>query len=283
MNAAPPSKICDLALLRPGVTLVIPCCNELQGLEYLADRLARLCTELERHYELFLVLVDDGSVDGTGTRLRELFGRWPRARIVSHSQNRGLAAAIRTGIEHADTEIVCSMDSDCTYDPGEFRRLLPLLADGVDLVTASPYHPAGSVVNVPAWRLFLSRSASKCYRLLLRNKLHTYTSCFRVYRRSAVLRVPQRRQRFDGIAELLVRLDEQGSVVVEYPATLHVRRHGQSKLRLVETVRGHLSLLGELLARRLRWPRPAPLNRPMTHLPVPHPQKEVACLEKIPA
>ena len=65
--------------------------------------------------------------------------------------------------------------------------MLPLMTGSVDLVTASPYHKDGGVRNVPGWRLFLSRGASFLYRRVLRSKLDTYTSCFRVYRRSSVV------------------------------------------------------------------------------------------------
>jgi dolichol-phosphate mannosyltransferase len=63
--------------------------------------------------------------------------------------------------------------------------MLPLARDA-DVVTASPYHPQGHVQNVPRWRLFLSRTLSRIYDRLLHDKLYTYNSCFRIYRRKAV-------------------------------------------------------------------------------------------------
>ena len=119
--------------------------------------------------------------------LDELFGGAPDAVRIRHETNRGVAASILTGLRHAGTEIVCSIDCDCSYDPHELANMIPLLRDDVALVTASPYHPKGRVHNVPAWRLVLSKSLSRMYRIVLRQPLHTYTSCFRVYRRSAVI------------------------------------------------------------------------------------------------
>ena len=68
--------------------------------------------------------------------------------IVHHERNQGVTAAILTGMRQPSSEIVCSIDCDCTYDPRELRQMIPLLTEGVDLVTASPYHPQGSVKNV---------------------------------------------------------------------------------------------------------------------------------------
>jgi dolichol-phosphate mannosyltransferase len=129
--------------------------------------------------------------------------------------------------------------------------MLPLLTDGVDLVTGSPYHAQGSVRNVPSWRLALSKSASALYRVLLRQKLATYTSCFRVYRRSSVLDVALDRGGYLGIAEMIGKLDLAGSRIIEYPTTLNQRVLGYSKMKVVRTVLGHLSLM--FYFARLRW------------------------------
>jgi hypothetical protein len=110
------------------------------------------------------------------------------------------------------------MDCDCTYDPHELAKMIPLLADGVDMVTASPYHEQGAVRNVPEWRLALSKTLSRCYRVVLHQRLATYTSCFRVYRRSALTGLTLRHEGFLGVAEMLGRLDLRGSRIVEYPA-----------------------------------------------------------------
>jgi hypothetical protein len=129
--------------------------------------------------------------------------------------------------------------------------MIPLLREGVDLVTASPYHELGGVRNVPAWRLALSRLASALYRLVLHHKLQTYTSCFRVYRRSAILLLPLREPGYLGITELLGLLDLRGRTIVEHPAVLEARLLGHSKMKVLRNILGHLRLLGGLLWERL--------------------------------
>lgn len=240
---------------RAPVCVVVPCFNEEKALPYLSNTLRSVERALERDYRLRFIFVDDCSTDGTWDALHEVFGAWPSCSFLRHAENRGVACAIRTGVAHADAEIVCSLDCDCTYDPHELRHMIPLLTEGVDMVTASPYHPRGRVRNVPRWRLTLSHASSFLYRQVLRQKLYTYTSCFRVYRRSAIVDLDLGEGGFLGVAEMLGRLDLRGGRVVEHPATLEVRLFGHSKMKVLRTVVGHLILLARLLASRHRQSR----------------------------
>ncbi len=243
---------------RTRVSIVIPCFNEELILPYLANTLENLERSLGSAYDFRYVFVDDGSADGTLPALERIFGNRPGCTLLRHRANRGVAAAILTGIQAADTDVVCSIDCDCTYDPLQLASLIPLLEDGVDMVTASPYHPAGEVRNVPEWRLFLSKSLSRLYRVVLHHRLATYTSCFRVYRRDAVADLQVREGGFLGVAELLGRLDLEGGSIVECPAVLEVRLLGRSKMKTLRTILGHLRLLARLTAARLFGRRPPP-------------------------
>jgi len=233
------------------ISVVTPCFNEAPGLPQLARELAVLRNELSSNYDVRFLFVDDGSTDNTCQLLHKLFGGDSVCTVLQSPVNRGIAAAILTGIREARTEIVCSIDSDCTYEPRQLQNLIPLLTPDVQLVTASPYHPRGSVCGVPSWRLALSKSASALYRVILRQKLHTYTSCFRVYRRSSVMRLNLTRTDFSGVAELIGKLDLQGFTVVECPARLRARAHGFSKARTVRVMASHVRLLFELFVLRL--------------------------------
>jgi polysaccharide deacetylase family protein (PEP-CTERM system associated) len=236
--------------VRTAVSVVVPCYNEEQSLPYLANTLRSVVGKWGHRYDFSFVFVDDRSTDRTWEVLGTTFGAQPHCTLVRHERNRGVAAAIQTGLRAATAEIVCSMDCDCTYDPHELGRMIPLLTEGVDVVTASPYHPQGKVRNVPRWRLFLSKSLSRLYRVVLRQKLHTYTSCFRVYRRQAALDVTVERGGFFGVTEMLGRLDLDGRRIVEFPTTLEARMLGRSKMKVLGTIAGHLGLL--LLLVRLR-------------------------------
>ena len=233
------------------VTIVIPCYNEQESLPYLANTLRSVDEELNQvGYVPSIIFVDDKSTDDTAKSLESLFGARENVRILQHDRNKGVAAGLMTGLLAAETEIVCSMDCDCTYDPHELVKMLPLLDKDVDLVTASPYHRDGGVRNVPSWRLFLSRGASFLYRRVLRSKLDTYTSCFRVYRRSSFADLELTEHGFLGVAEMLGRVDLAGGTIIEFPAVLEVRLFGFSKMKTAKTVAGHLCLLTRLAKSR---------------------------------
>jgi polysaccharide deacetylase family protein (PEP-CTERM system associated) len=249
--AAPTADPEALPAPRTPVSVVIPCYNEELILPYLANTLTSVREQLSQ-YDLTFIFVDDKSTDGTWAALNRIFGDQTYYRLVRHADNRGVAAGILTGIQNAGTEIVCSMDCDCTYDPHELAKMIPMLADGVDMVTASPYHPQGAVRNVPEWRLALSKTLSRCYRVVLHQRLATYTSCFRVYRRSAMTGLTLKHEGFLGVAEMLGRLDLRGSKIAEYPATLEVRMLGRSKMKIVRTIAGHIGLLARFVVMRMR-------------------------------
>ena len=247
-NENPVLEIADSKIQRakPKISIVVPCYNEAPTLPYLANTLRSLETDLRENYEPKFIFVDDASRDKTFDKLQELFGANQNVRIIRHETNKGVAAGIMTGIKNAETEIICSMDCDCTYDPHELKNMIPLLSGDVDLVTASPYHASGGVRNVPEWRLFLSQGASFLYSKVLRSNISTYTSCFRVYRRSSVVDLDLRETGFLGVAEMLGKLILRGGRVLEYPAVLEVRLFGFSKMKTVRTIFGHLRLLSHL-------------------------------------
>lgn len=239
---------------RERVAVVVPCYNEAVVLPYLARTLDRLSATMADRYDLQFVFVEDGSSDDTWEMLSELFAGRADCTLLRHGRNLGAGAAILTGIQRSETEIVCSIDCDCTYDPLELRQMIPLLGAQHDLVTGSPYHKHGGVRNVSAFRLLLSKGASFLYRRVLPVKLATYTSFFRVYRRSAVVDLPLRETGFLGVAELIGLLALRGGRIVEYPTMLQVRILGRSKLPKLQTIARHLKLLARLLRLRIsQW------------------------------
>jgi polysaccharide deacetylase family protein (PEP-CTERM system associated) len=242
------------------LSVVVPCYNEEAGIGYTANMLRAFKAGMQDRYDVTFVFVDDGSADRTWERLNALFGDRADCQLLRHAANRGVAATVLTGIRHARTEIVGVIDCDGTYDPLQLRAMIPMLAPGVDMVTASPYHPSGEVLNLPARRLVLSKGLSVLYRLVHRNRLYTYTACFRVYRRRAVCDLVLRDERFVGIAEILSKIDAQGGKIVESPAVMEVRLLGSSKMKTLKTIFGHLRHLGRLIFDRLTasfFPQPS--------------------------
>jgi dolichol-phosphate mannosyltransferase len=222
------------------LSIVIPCYNEAESIDQLAETLGPVVQELRRDHSVEVVFVDDGSTDSTGALLMQRFVDDRNVRVVPHPKNLGLGAALRTGLSAASGDIVVTTDSDGTYGFGLIVPMLAELGPEVDIVTASCYHPRGGIDNVPAYRIFLSRSASFLYRVILDRRIHTYTCLFRVYRRRVIETVPFQSNGFLSVTELLAGALLQGYTVREYPCVLHARRYGASKAKVARIISAHL-------------------------------------------
>lgn len=237
------------------LSIVIPCYNEVENVSKMQREFLPVVAELARVYSLEVVFVDDGSTDGTWQALTETFGDRKESQVVfrfeRHPVNRGLGAAIRTGFAAACGKVVITTDSDGTYQFAEIPALLSCLTPDVDIVTASPYHPAGGVEGVLAYRLILSRGSSFLYRVLVNGRIHTYTCLFRAYRREVIERVSFQSDGFLAGTEILVKAMLMGYRVAEYPAVLYSRAFGTSKAKLMRTILAHLGFQARILLHRL--------------------------------
>ncbi len=247
------------------LSIVVPCYNEADNVDKLRTEFFPVVAELAQARSVEVIFVDDGSRDGTWDALTTAFGQSPDPRIAvrfeKHAVNRGLGAAVRTGLAAARGDVIVTTDSDGTYRFAEIPLLLECLRPGIDIVTASPYHPNGGVVGVPGYRLLFSRGSSLIYRVLVNWRIHTYTALFRAYRRSVIERVPFESDGFLGGTELMVNAMLMGYQVAEFPAVLHTRMHGVSKAKIARTIRAHLGYQWTVLLYRLKLKSMAGLNK----------------------
>lgn len=241
-----------------GLSVIVPLYNESPCVAALIASLEQLERLAVDGGNLEFLLIDDGSTDDTVARLEAAVGDRRQFAVLRHEQNRGIAAAIDTGLHAASHDVAASIDCDGSYDLAELPAMTRLLVPGVDLVTASPYHPAGGVENVPAWRLYISRAATRMYGVAMGRRFSCYTSCFRVYRRSSVATLPVTQAGFVGVAELMCRLLAAGGTVVEHPVVLRSRVAGHSKMRVLRASGGHLRLMARFLIARLVRRAPEP-------------------------
>lgn len=236
------------------VSVVMPACNEEDAIRLLPNRLYPVLREVSASRDVELVLVDDGSSDGTWQQLRELNAasmEEPFAVVLSrHVANRGLGAALRTGVELATGDIIVTLDADGTYPFTIVEPLLTAIGAGADIVTASPYHRDGAVEGVPALRLLFSRGASTCYRVLVDRRVATYTAMVRAYRSDVLRRALSDNDGFLHVAMTLVEAQRRGAAVAELPAVLARRQVGQSKAKVLRVTRAHARYMA-----RLAWLR----------------------------
>ncbi len=233
------------------ISIVIPCFNESEGIPHLVSELKNLEERLTDTHEL--VFVDDGSLDSTYERLTHFYKdrKNKDVKIIRHSKNRGLGAAVQTGISNSKGYYVATVDADCTYELTYMLKMLDIIKkEKADIITASPYHPEGSTFNVPGYRLFLSKNLSNLYNIILRNKFYTYTSMFRIYRTMTIKNVDFKSKGFLSIAEMLIKAHQKGLKVIEYPATLTVRKYGNSDAKILNVIIEHLCFIAKLILKK---------------------------------
>jgi glycosyltransferase involved in cell wall biosynthesis len=177
---------------RPLVTLVLPAYNEAQVLEQsLADIYAWLDAHSEYRWEV--ILVNDGSTDGTREIAERAHARLNGLTVVHHPRNFGLGQAFRTGFARSTGDYVITFDVGLSYSPDHIGALLAKLRTGRNrLVLASPYMSGGKLSNVPWLRRVLSICANRFLAFFARGRLSTLTCLVRGYDgpfiRSLVLR-----------------------------------------------------------------------------------------------
>ncbi len=234
------------------LSLVVPAYNEAEGVHQTADAMRSLLAQLSKSHDIEVVFVNDGSKDDTASLLQDEFKDDARVRVVSHETNKGLGAAIRTGLQQANGDVIVTTDFDGTYPLDTIPQMLArMAADDCDICTASPYHPNGRVEGVPGYRLIFSFGASLLYRILVSWRIHTWTALFRAYRRRVVETVTFESNDFLAGTELLVKAIQAGFRVTEFPTTLHVRTFGQSSIKIARVTRSHLKFQWRLLRQSL--------------------------------
>lgn len=212
------------------VLIVTPTYNERENLPLLAAGVLK-------HDGFRLLVVDDGSPDGTGGIADQLARDNPgRVEVMHRTGPRGLGRSYVDGLLHAVKEgtadYVCQMDADLSHNPDYLPDLVAAAATH-DLVIGSRYLNGVSVVNWPLHRIFLSAFGNRYIRLITNLSTSDCTSGFRCWRREALARMPIAGMVSDGYAflvEMLYNAQKLGLRISEVPIIFVERRQGQSKL-----------------------------------------------------
>lgn len=210
------------------VTVVVPTYDEV-------DNIARLALRVREHGYALLV-VDDGSPDGTGDVADRLAASDPLISVLHRRTKEGLGPAYAAGFDRAleaDADVVVEMDADFSHDPADLPRLVGAVAAGADLAIGSRYVPGGSTPDWPWIRRFISRNGNRYARLMLGIPTRDATAGFRAFSASTLRTLPYRQAEASGYGfqvEMAWRAHEAGLNVVEVPVTFRDRTHGTSKM-----------------------------------------------------
>lgn len=236
------------------VIVVLPAYNE-------APEIARLVERIDvalraDGFDYLIVLVDDGSTDGTPEVASRSAARYP-LRIVRHPRNQGLGATIRDGLRAAaddarPADVIVAMDADNTHAPGFIRGMVEAIDRGVDVVIASRYQTGSVTQGVPFDRRALSFGASLLMRTVFPTRgVRDYTCGYRAYRaemlRRAFSQYGDELVSEDGFAcmvDILLKLRGMGARFAEVPFTLEYdQKSGPTKMKVMRTIRRTLSLV----------------------------------------
>jgi dolichol-phosphate mannosyltransferase len=218
-----------LSPARPSLSIVLPALNESANVERVVreclDAASPVCSSVE------VIVVDDGSTDDTAAIVERIGSRDPRVRLARHPRNAGYGAAIRTGIARAGNELVLITDSDGQFDLGDLPRVLASLGDA-DCVLGYRVKR-----NDPASRVLLGHLYRAVIRALFGIGAKDPECAFKLFRRSALLRVPVRSDHGGINVELLLGAQRAGLRIVQVPVTHRPRAGGRSQISPVYALR----------------------------------------------
>ena len=210
--------------------LVLPTYNEAENLDAIvAASLAELPSSAR------ILIVDDGSPDGTGAIAERLASEQERVEVLHRERKEGLGPAYIAGFRRAlaaGAGLVLEMDSDFSHDPAYLPQLLEA-AEGADLVLGSRYVEGGGVSDWGALRRAISRGGSAYARAVLGLEVRDLTGGFKCFRREVLEAIDLDSVQAHGYGfqvELTYRAVELGFRVVEVPIVFRDRRHGSSKM-----------------------------------------------------
>lgn len=216
------------------LSIVIPVYNEEESVAPLIEEIVTAAAPLEKNYEI--VVVDDGSSDGTFPLLAALHRKEPRLKVIRLKRNFGQTAAIAAGLAHARGEVIVMMDGDGQNDPGDFAALLAKLAEGYDLACGWRWQRRDPLLS----RRLPSILANGLISWLTQVKLHDYGCTLKALRREIAKDIKLYGEMHRFIPAIAY---ERGARIAEIKVNHRPRRAGRSKYGIGRTLRVVLDLL----------------------------------------
>jgi glycosyltransferase involved in cell wall biosynthesis len=229
-----------------GLSVFFPAYNDSGTIASMVIRTVQTASKLTPDFEV--VVVDDGSVDGTADIADELARTYPQVRAVHHPINRDYGAALQTGFRSATKELIFYTDGDAQYDPTELTLLWERIADA-DLVNGYKISRAD-----PVHRIFIGRIYHHIVSLMFGLKLRDVDCDFRLMRRTIFERINLEKTSGIICVEMMKKIQDSGFRIVEVPVHHFHRAYGTSQFfnfrRLARVARDLMLLWYELVVRR---------------------------------
>lgn len=220
----------------PLLSVVIPCYNEKDTIKKILEKveLVKLPQGIERE----VIIVDDGSTDGTREVLKQYHTR-PNYQILYHSQNKGKGAALRTGFKVARGDFVVIQDADLEYHPQEIPKLLEALLQHKEKIAVyGSRNLTPNPASTPLYKLGVAL-LTKFFNLLYQQKITDLYTCYKMFPRKALEEITLKENDFNFEAEVTCQLVKNGYQIKEVPISYVPRSFSQGK-----KIRWHHGLKG---------------------------------------
>jgi glycosyltransferase involved in cell wall biosynthesis len=232
---------------KPGLSVFFPAYNDSGTIASLVISALRTARTLTPDFEI--IIVNDGSADGTADIADELARTYPEVRVVHHDRNRGYGGALRTGFETASRELVFYTDGDAQYDPAEMVVLWEAFDENVDLVNGYKISRSD-----PLHRIVIGRIYHHTVKMLFGLGVRDVDCDFRLMRRSIFERVMLEKNSGVICLEMMKKIQDAGFRIAEVPVHHYHRAYGRSQFfnfrRLFRTGVDVLKLWYALVIRR---------------------------------
>jgi glycosyltransferase involved in cell wall biosynthesis len=216
------------------LSVVIPIYNEAKNVEKLYEKLEEVLSKLDKSYEV--LLVDDGSTDGTTDELTEIHKRNSKYKVIQFRRNYGQTAAISAGFDYALGDVIVTIDADLQNDPKDIPKILKKIEDGYDVVSGWRKERKDPFLT----RIIPSKVANWLISILAGIHLHDYGCTLKAYSKDVAKNVQLYGEMHRYIPALASWI---GINVTEVPVSHHERRFGKSKYGLSRTPRVILDLI----------------------------------------
>lgn len=210
---------------RPSISVFFPAYNDQDAIAVMVNKALALLPQFADDYEV--IVVNDGSSDGTAAVLDELARKNPAVRVIHHQRNRGYGGALRTGFLSATKDLVFYTDGDGQYDVNELAKLIPLMPSldaSVDVVNGYKIKRSDA-----KRRVILGATYKMLARLLFQLPIRDVDCDFRLMRREAIQSIDLVSTSGVVCTEMIYKLHRAGCRFTETPVHHYPRMHGQSQ------------------------------------------------------